>query len=118
MENQQIKNDARVASLQAGFSNHNEFAQFDEDAYQQKRPPRLDLEKRGASNQHSTEDEEAHYQDNELRVGMPDDFEDIGHPHHADEYFETNPNDLSYTYENTGRDMIIDEGLASDFQSE
>ena len=56
---------------------------------------------------------ETHYQVHDLPHS--DDFEDVGLPPNADEYFETNPNDMSYAYENTGRDMIIDEALITDY---
>ena len=51
---------------------------------------------------------------------LPNDFDDVGLPaNHADGYFETNPNDISYTYENTARDiMIVDEALVRDYNSE
>ena len=38
---------------------------------------------------------------------MANDFDDVGLPPHVDDYFETNPNDLSYAYENTNREMIM-----------
>ncbi len=49
---------------------------------------------------------------------MENDFDDVGLPSHVDDYFETNPNDLSYAYENTNREMILGEVNMLDFQSE
>ena len=51
-------------------------------------------------------------------MGMANDFDDVGLPSHVDDYFETNPNDLSYAYENTNREMILGEVNLLDFQSE
>ena len=46
--------------------------------------------------------------------GLPNDFDDVGlPPNHTDGYFETNPNDVSYTYDNTARDMIVEEALGT-----
>jgi len=50
---------------------------------------------------------------------MVNDFDDVGLPPKTDDYFETNNDaDISYTYENTARDMIIDEGIVGEFSSE
>ena len=89
---------------------HNEFAEYEQQ--DPVNPPHMDLEKSDPSKQ--MHDEEIHYRvPDDLQHN--DDFEDVGLPPNADDYFETNPNDLSYAYENTARDMMIEEALVTDF---